>query len=1035
MTVFPDCHDCHAAAVWRAILTGGAAWLTIAAAHGAPRATTDFFFQTWQTEDGLPQNHITSVVQTRDGYLWLGTYNGLARFDGVRFVVFNAANTPGLSSSRVTSLCEDTNGVLWLGHDAGELTRMRGGRFEPVPVAAKWPGGGIAGIAGDAQNELWLLHERGLMVRVRDGQTIAPEPGVTAPTVLSLTHDTQGALWRMHGGKMCLVGALPAAATPIPAAAGSEFVVRGCGSREGGFWIATGDHVRRWDKNGRETTWGAVPWGNNYVTAMLESRDGQLWVGTLGQGLFVLTREGRFAQFTRTNGLAHDWVRSLGEDHEGTVWVGTGGGGLCAARERRVTMVQPPEPWQGRGILSLCAAGDGAVWMGTEGGGAYRLLRGEWTRFGEREGLTNLFVWSVLEDAQGHLLAGTWGGGLFQLRDGRFVHPPALAGETVPITALDVARDGALWLGTQRGLWHVAGDSVDRFAQELSRSDVRAIAEEKDGTIWFGMSGGGLGRLRGREVTHFRQADGMPSDHVWSLLAEEDGTVWIGTFGGGLSRWRGGTFSNIGLREGLPNNVVSHLVDDGRGHLWMGSYGGILRAGKEELNRCADGKAKSVTFFAYGKADGLSALECAEGLKPGTCRTPDGRLWFPTSKGAAVVDPANVRTNPLAPRVLIEEVLVDGVSGSEFGVTDSGSRVGKETERPTYATLRVPPGRQRFEFRFTALSFIAPERVRFKYRLERLEDEWMDAGAKRMVNYSFLPPGDYVFHITACNNDGVWNENGASLALSVLPYFWQTWWFRAGVAIASAGTVGGMARGITRRRYRRKLERLERQRAVEKERARIAKDIHDDLGASLTRITLLSQTARGDLDQPEQAAADLDQIYGTARELTRAMDEIVWAVNPSHDTLDSLVSYLGGFAQDFLSAADIRCRLDVPVNLPSLPVTAEVRHNLFLAFKETLNNVVRHAAATEVRVTVALGGPGLELTVQDNGTGFDFPAGAPSSEPDTGVNPLPARVRSGNGLLNMRRRLEEMSGQCRVQTAPGAGTAVRFTVPLALPGK
>lgn len=1028
MAVFPKRHGrSRSAAAWRVGLGLAAAWLGLAApAPGATGDAAQYFFQTWQTDDGLPQKHITSVVQTRDGYLWIGTYNGLARFDGRRFVVFNAANTPGLVSSRVTSLCEDTNGVLWLGHDAGELTRVRDGRFEPVPLATPWPGGAIAAIAEDGRHDLWLLHQGGLMVRVRDGQTAPPEPGLTAATVLSLVRDSEGALWRAHGGKMRVVGAPPSVRT-LKEPPNDDFIVRACASRDGGFWIAGGDRVRRWDSGGRESIWGAVPWGNNFVTAMLEARNGQLWVGTLGKGVFVLSPGGRFAQFTRTNGLAHDWVRTLGTDREGTVWVGTGGGGLSAARERRVIMVESPDGWQGRGVLSLCAATNGAVWIGTEGGGAYRLLDGRWKRFGEREGLTNLFVWSVFEDAQGRQLAGTWGGGLFQLVNERFVHPAALAGETVPITSLLSSRDGALWAGTQRGLLRVTSGKVDRFAQDSLRPDVRTLVEAKDGAIWFGMSGGGLGRLKGGAVTRFGRADGLPSDHVWSLLLEDDGTLWIGTFGGGLCRWRQERFATIGPGEGLPSNVISHLMDDGHGRLWMGSYGGILRANKEELNRCADGRAKSVTFFVYGRADGLESLETAEGLTPGSCRTADGRLWFPTSRGPAVVDPANVKTNPLAPPVVIEEVVVDGnrpeARGARHEVAPHASRLAAR------ASLRIPPGKQRFEFRFTALSFAAPERVQFRYRLEGLEADWVDT-SERSANYSFLPPGDYTFRVIACNNDGVWNETGAALGLTVLPYFWQTWWFRVVAGLAAAAALGGTVRGLTRRRYRRKLERLERQRAVEKERARIAKDIHDDLGASLTRITLLSQTARGDLDQPEQAAADLDRIYDTARELTQAMDEIVWAVNPKHDTLDSLVSYLGGFAQDFLSTAGVRCRLDVPVHLPALPVTAEVRHNLFLAFKEAVHNVVRHAAATEARILFVLERNGFALVIQDNGKGFEPPLNVERSmlnlQRSEGVTSSPIRLASGNGLSNMRRRLEEIGGSCAVTTAVGQGTEVTF---------
>jgi ligand-binding sensor domain-containing protein/signal transduction histidine kinase len=981
--------------------------------RAAERDPFSFYFERWQTEEGLPQNHGTAIAQTADGYLWFGTYNGLVRFDGVRFTIFNAANTAGLASSRVTSLHASSDGTLWLGHDAGELTRVRGSRFAQVTLGGPSPGREVIAIAPDSKNDLWLLHDNGLVLRAQDGATVPPAAGSATP---SLVRDTQGTLWRVHGGRLQIVGdSKPSASGRVPPE--DDFIVRACASRSGGFWLACGERVRQWDASGEVKDWGKVPWGADPVTAMIESRDEQLWVGTLSKGVFVLTPGGRFTQFNRTNGLAHDWVRSLGEDHEGTIWIGTGGG-ICAARQRQVTMLESPDRWRGRGLRSICPASDGAMWMGTEGAGVYRWRNGEWKHFRELEGLTNLFVWSVLEDSRRQIWAGTWGGGLFQLINGKFVRPPALAGERVPICALFSAGDGALWAGTQRGLLRIADGRVQPFAADLTRPEVRTIAEAGDGTIWFGMSGGGLGRLKDGKATQFRQSDGLPSDYVWSLLAEEDGTLWIGTFGGGLCRWRNGQFATIGSRHGLPNNVIGHLTDDQRGYLWMGSYAGILRASKEELNRCADRQSRTVNFIGYGKTDGLASLECVEGLQPGGCRTADGRLWFPTSKGLAVIDPGNLRTNPLAPPVKIEEIVVDGDPIPE-------SRSTARTPPDGASPLRIPPGRQRLEIRFTALSFVAPERVRFQYRLEGLETEWVETTAKRSANYTFLPPGDYTFRVVACNSDGVWNRTGATLAIVKLPYFWQTWWFQMVAALTAAGAVGGAVRTITRRRYRRRLERLERQRAIEKERARIAKDIHDDLGASLTRITLLSQTARSEVDQPEQAAADLDQIYATARELTQAMDEIVWAVNPHHDTLDSLVTYLGGFAQDFLSTAGIRCRLDVPLRLPPLPVTAEVRHNLFLAFKEAAHNVVRHAGATEVGMSFRLEPAQFTLALQDNGDGFVSVSPAPPDERTT-----PTRLSFGNGLTNMRKRLDEIGGRCVVESVKGRGTLVRFTMPL-----
>jgi signal transduction histidine kinase len=333
--------------------------------------------------------------------------------------------------------------------------------------------------------------------------------------------------------------------------------------------------------------------------------------------------------------------------------------------------------------------------------------------------------------------------------------------------------------------------------------------------------------------------------------------------------------------------------------------------------------------------------------------------------------------------------------------------------------IAIRPGRHRFDFDYTAINFAAPERILFKYRLEGLDQTWVGPTSKRTASYSHIPPGDYAFRVMACNSDGVWNETHATLAFTLQPFFYQTLWFRVAAILLAIGLVGLGALLAARQRYRRRLELVERQRGIERERARIAQDIHDDLGSSLTRIILLSQSARGDLDSPELAASDLDRIYDTARNLTRSLDEIVWAVNPRHDTLDSLATYLGKFAQDFLGAANIRCRLDMPVSLPSWPLSAETRHNVFLAFKEALNNAVKHAYATEVRVALSLEQLAFTLSVEDNGRGFE-PSATAASKSDT-----------EDGLMNMRMRLSEIGGSCDIESTPNRGARIQFHVPMA----
>ena len=989
------------------LLTG---WLAIPALAAGSTNALNYFLRVWQTEKGLPQNKVAALVQTRDGYLWIGTYSGLARFDGMSFTVFDAKNTPQLHDSRVTSLFEAGDGTLWIGLENGEVTTFKDGKFQSVPIRDAESGGKICAITADAAGDVWLLRGPGLLARVRDGRELSPRAG-PAKNLLSLTRSTNGTIWVARDG---LLSALEHGQLRAFQNDGSNAItyLQGIGgSRDGGLWVANNGRIRKWMNDRWIQDLGAAPWALSPLTSLVEAKNGTLFAGTSSQGCFIVFpgTDLEPLHFDHVNGFEVDWIISLLEDREGDIWVGTGGNGLISLRPNHIQAVAPPDQWHGRAVLSVCPGQNGALWIGTEGAGLYRYQNGDWANFGHTNGLANAYVWSVAEDAAGQLWAGTWGFGLF-LRDGdRFKYAPGLESVKLPVPALLPARDGGLWVGTEAGLLHYQNGKTNWFTGAGGKSlrDVRTIAEDRQGAVWFGMAGNGLGCLENGRIRVFGQTNGLPSDFIECLHFDTDGALWIGTFGGGLCRLKNGVFSVIDRAQGLPNSVIGDIEDDDNGFFWMSSHGGIIRASKSMLNDYADGKIPEVLCLFYDVNDGLPTIECSEGLQPAGGKTPDGRLWFPTSKGLAVVDPRAVRINPLPPPMALEELLVD-----DELVTNPAS------------PLRIPPGRNRLEFHYTALSFVAPEKVRFKHRLEGLEKKWVDTGAKRVANYNFLPPGNYTFHVIACNNDGIWNNDGVSLPFTLLPHFWQTWQFHLLGGLLMVVAAGGAVWFNMRRRMRRRLEQLERRQAVDHDRDRIAKDIHDDLGASLTRITMLSQSVLGETQLPGHVAARLERIHGTARELTRSMDEIVWAVNPRHDTLDSLASYLSRFAYEFLSAAGVRCRLDFPLQLPAWPLAAEMRHNLFLAFKETLHNVVSHAAAAEVRVSLQLEASKLVLTVTDDGRGFDL------GEPRAGLPPKPDRFSQGAGLANIRRRLAEIHGECGIQSGPGRGTTVKFTVPI-----
>ena len=1023
--------------------------------------TGQFAMETWTAEDGLPHNSLTALLQRQSGYIWAGSFNGLAQFDGEKFKVFTSSNTGGLRNSRISCLYEDPQGVAWIGHETGEVTRCTDEKFEPVELGHSLSSGPVAGFGNDDHGDLWVLNQRGEVLRLRDGLLLKPPPLMAEePSVTpELAADSDHRLYVLRNGVSVRITPAGYQEEKFGSTAARPYHARLTRARGGGLWVTGEDWVRKWDGQKWEKDFAPFAWNNEFVTTMLETASHRVLVGTLLGGLYVLNAAGSWFRLSRTNGLSQNWIRGLIEDREHNVWVATSGG-LVVLRERKIFMQDPPDDWEGRPVMAITQARDGAIWAGTEGAGLYRFVPPTaganetsipaWTHFGAAEGLVSPFVWSVLEDRQGQIWAGTWGGGLFRLADGKFVRQFELSELSAPVTALLESPPGTLWIGTGTGLMRYAGGKLENLARlgGAASGAVRSLATGKAGEIWLGTQGAGLGCVREEKCTTYQPSPSLPADSLLSLHFDPDGVLWIGALENGLLRFKDNRFAVLTVEHGLPNNVINHIEEDDLGNFWCNSQNGIFRVSRRALNDCADGKAKSLQALVFGKAEGMSTLSGSGGFTPSGFRAADGRLWFPTARGLAVVTPAAVRPNPVPPPVWVEEILVDGQRAEVGGPRSEGGSQRLEVRgqkpqsggqradlQPLPSDLRplpsvprpirrieVPPGRRQLEVKFTAMSFTSPARVLFKYRLEGLDPEWTEGGTHRQVTYSFLPPGEFVFRVIACNNDGLWNETGDSVAIVVQPYLWQTWWFKALLALAAAALVGGIVLLESRRRMKAKLERIHHDHELERERSRIAQDIHDDLGASLTRIGMLSQSAAGELNEPERAGESLNQIQTATGELTRAMDEIVWAVNPRHDTLESLSNYISRFAQEFLGTAQIRCRLAMPLQVPELSVRSEVRHNLFLAFKEALHNAVKHSGANEVRVALEFVTDGFLLVVTDNGKGFDPKRVGSGSEKN--------RAAPGNGLRNIHSRLNQIGGRSDIQSTAGEGTRVEFSVPL-----
>jgi ligand-binding sensor domain-containing protein/signal transduction histidine kinase len=968
-----------------------------------------FIVDSWSTREGLPQSSVISVMQARDGYLWMGTLNGLVRFDGIHFTVFDEENTPGLNSDRITYLFEDSHTNLWIGTDTSGVGLVQDGKIKHFEIGPAGQGGKLTSVCEDATGTVWFYTADSHLARYQNGRMETLSFNFPTPPICRMiAAEKSGALWIADVSGMFAIR--PENFNPqaiiVDESVRAERLDFILASRNGGIWRLMNGRVQKWKSGGLEKDFGVYPWGNSVVKAACEDKDGNLIVGTLGAGVFWYDTDGRFQQISEEQGLSSAFVLSLCRDREGNFWVGTDGDGLDRVNRRNFSAPAELHPWPAQ---SLSEDAHGGLWTTFNAHGLSYYLTNSVHDFG-----VGIFsnAWPVLVDSHQQVWVGTRDEGLFQFQTNGFQPAPGAEGLGPWIYALFEDHNRQLWAGTQNGLAHWNGQNWKMFTTRdgLSENTVRAIAEDADGGLWVGTENGGLNLFKGGKFVSYQQTeDGLPGNDISALYLDKDGVLWIGTFGHGLARFHNGKWTRYSTLDGLASNSIGYIIEDDAGNLWIGSNAGLMRIRKKLLNDFIPGTNHSISCRTYGEADGLPTRECSIGAQPAAIRTPDGQLWFPTIKGLVSVNPAELKPNLQPPAVMIESVRVGGREQKTNLLASAWPQ-----------SIAIAPGNEQLEVQleihYTGLDFSAPKLVQFKYRLEGHETAWTDASDTRVAYYSNVPPGSYRFHVIACNEDGVWNDTGSFLGITVLPQFWQTGWFRVAVIVCFLGLIIAVVRYLSTQKLQRQLQVLKQQESLEKERSRIARDLHDQLGANLTQVALLGEMAEADKNAPAEIEAHAQQISQTARETTRSLDEIVWAVNPANDTLDGLVNYACKYAQEYLALAGLRCRADVPARLPGTVIPPEVRHNAFLAFKEAVNNVVKHAQASEARIRLKMSPDSFTLEIEDNGRGL--------GGPDAGA------VATRNGLRNMRKRMEDIHGEFSIGPGANGGTVVRLTIPI-----
>lgn len=975
----------------------------------APSGDADYVVDFWRTEQGLPHNMVSAILQTRDGYLWVGTADGLARFDGLNFTHIGDETAAGLKGARITALLETIDGALWVGTQGKGVFKLQGGLVSRLVVTDGLADNAVTSLAQDPAGTVWIGTQRGLnRWQGNKLDTFTSDMLRAGEAVVALYAGRSGATWittrsevfKMHDGKV------EPFRIDVPQEGSAE--LRGAyEDRAGNLWTFSSSFLLNLSQGKRYNAFRSLDPASSRVWTICEQDDGTFWIGTSGRGL-VRFSKGRFDVVGSREGLDQCDVRALFADHEGNLWIGTSYTGLVRLRVRQWQVFTANDGLISPKLSALAVEPDGHLWIGTEDSG---LVRFNGNRF---ESLNSGFpynsamrIQSLCVDGAGALWVGTWGKGLLRMsgeRLWRYGTGQGLSDDAITAVVAEPGSD-AVWAGTRAGGLHrVSPTNITSFVRGdgLTGEPVRCLLFTRGGRLVVGDEGGGLAGWDGQRLTPMQAPPGLGNRAVRCLTEDRSGRLWVGTDGAGVYCRIGSSWMNLTTAHGLASDVVGSITQDRAGNFWFGSDAGIFQVRTMDMQSFLSGLASSVTSLFSARGQGVGEVKCAEGW-PAALVTQSGALWFASSAGLLLVDPLNIKAP--APRVMIESVAVDG------------NLIPPVALRRTNAPLELGPSIHSLDFDFTAISFNAPEKTRFRYKMEGSDPGWVSSDLARRAHYGPLPPGRYRFRVIASSADGVWNETGASVALVVLPPIWRAWWFLALCSVALVGSIWLIVRYVLLRRLRAQLKESEQRRAMERERTRIAQDMHDEIGSKLTRISFLSEVARRGAKGPGENGATVEAIATTSRELLQALDEIVWAVNPRNDNLEHLAGYLEQYAREYFQRTAIQCDITMPSYLPEVELTAEVRHNVFLAFEEALGNTLKHAKPSKVSIEMSVrDGAAFVVVVRDDGKGFA--AGE-------------ARSQSGrNGLNNMRTRLHAIGGGCETVSEPGRGTTVRLNCPL-----
>ncbi len=1002
-------------------------------------AITQYGHEVWTTANGLPQDSVRAIAQTRDGYLWLATHGGLARFDGVAFTIVSGALAQ--SQNRISALAASPDGSLWIGTVGDGVFRYRNGQLDQVLMPPQLPSGNVRALMEDTQGTLWIGVDQGL-VRYAAGKPTVVFHGGDSANVHALLEFPAGTVWvgsnhglhQIQGDRSRVYTASDGmAGTAVWGIAPGENGAVWIGTRTGGLSELRNGRFRIYDRRHGLT--------QNTIVSLLRDRDGNLWIGTDGGGLNRFTN-GKFSSYQTREGLSNQVVRCFYEDREGGLWMGTAGGGLNRLKDHRLSVLSMRQGLPSDTIRSISQDRKGEIWLGTGNGVARISAGGLVATYGVKDGLASELTWPVLHDRQGNLWTATETGVVQMFRDADLKRPPARAWKLdSAIRILYEQRDGGILIGNNNSLLRVAkGRSTVLIAPgELAVGSLRSLAERPDGSLWLGGTAG-LQQLRnGRLSPPIASAGGLPGDTVTDLHEDRAGWLWV-TTSRGLARVAGGRVTAFRKSSGMPETDMNHLLEDDAGYFWITGRAGLLRVSRADLDAVANGRRPAVQVEQFGASDGiLGSSDFSFGSFPSAWKLQDGSLWFPTYGGVVQVDPLHLKHNLQPPPVYLERVATE--KNASLGNGETVRAGGK------------------LEFHYTALSLSFPDRVRFRYRLEGFDPDWVDAGARRVAYYTNLAPGNYRFRVIACNNDGLWNEQGATFELRARPRFYQTGIFYALMALAVAGAGAFLYHWRVRelhRRERRLAEKIEERTAELRAEIEIRKRAEQEAAAAnLAKTEFLANMSHeirtpmnGIIGMTELALeAELSTLQRDRIEVVRTSAESLLVL--LNDILDLSKIEAGKLQLDgvefslrrllvealqVVSAGAFQKGLDlayvVPESIADRLVGDAARLRQILL--NLVGNAVKFTSQGEVTIRVSHRFRRLAFAVSDTGIGIAAPHLKTIFDPFTQADGSTSRRYGGTGLgLAICARLVALfGGAIRVDSEPGVGSTFYFEVPL-----